>query len=542
MGNSNGNIHLYWEAFYSKEYPRLQGGFIWDMVDQGLKKICPSSGRTYFGYGGDFGDSINDAQFCINGIFSPDRKPHPSVHEIKYLQQAIQIFNKSISFIDDAICVAVVFTKDDDVSYLSWDQLQCSWMLHEVRGTKIVANSCLVRKEIESNLSVTITLPKELLNFDSIAWLSFRWDCCENDKKEWQTTTTIASGQIQICDNYTVFSSRIMDQTSFTTTYLHTNESVEIWQNNCRIAIVNTSDGMLHSFLTRNGTEVLRSPLRFNITRAFTDNDRGGIDRMKHLMPRWVGWKISLVEKVVSNKSYGYWWRKAGLDPSFPPQSNCTNLEVKKNGNNVVVQVENSVKSSFTKSPIANQTIIYTFFPRGAIMVNVKTVVSDRMKGVTSIPRIGFSCQIDKSFHNIEYFGRGPYENYCDRKQGSEMRTWVTSASKMGYDYIVPSENGNRCDCFYASFTDNTSNGFSVVAKDRYMPFQFSALLHSQKELHEALHTYDLDKRSDGNDNIFLSIDSHHMGIGGDVGWSPCVYPQYILKPRPDGIMYYATE
>jgi beta-galactosidase len=130
MGNSNGNIHLYWEAFYSKEYPRLQGGFIWDMVDQGLKKICPSSGRTYFGYGGDFGDSINDAQFCINGIFSPDRKPHPSVHEIKYLQQAIQIFNKSISFIDDAICVAVVFTKDDDVSYLSWDQLQCSWMLH----------------------------------------------------------------------------------------------------------------------------------------------------------------------------------------------------------------------------------------------------------------------------------------------------------------------------------------------------------------------------------------------------------------------------
>jgi beta-galactosidase/beta-glucuronidase len=198
MGNSNGNIHLYWEAFYSNKYPRLQGGFVWDMVDQGLRKICPSSGRKYFAYGGDFEDRINDAQFCINGIFSPDREPHPSVHEIKYLQQPIQIFSKSISIADDVIRVTVLFTKSDDVAYLSWDQLECAWMLHEVKGTKIVGNRYLVRKETDQRMSVTITLSNELLTRDSIAWLSFRWDCSENDKKEWRTTTLVANGQIQI--------------------------------------------------------------------------------------------------------------------------------------------------------------------------------------------------------------------------------------------------------------------------------------------------------------------------------------------------------
>jgi hypothetical protein len=94
MSNSNGNLHYYWDAFWDDNLPRLQGGCIWDMIDQG---ICvagsPSNANpsSYFAYGGDFNDPINDAQFCINGMFSPDREPHPAVHEIKYLQQPVHI-------------------------------------------------------------------------------------------------------------------------------------------------------------------------------------------------------------------------------------------------------------------------------------------------------------------------------------------------------------------------------------------------------------------------------------------------------------------
>jgi len=88
MGNSNGNLHLYWKEFWNPDIPRLQGGYIWDMVDQGLRLPCEDHpDGFYYGYGGDFGDKCNDLQFCINGMFSPDREPHPAVTEIKFLQQ-----------------------------------------------------------------------------------------------------------------------------------------------------------------------------------------------------------------------------------------------------------------------------------------------------------------------------------------------------------------------------------------------------------------------------------------------------------------------
>lgn len=80
MGNSLGAFYKYWQAF--REFPRLQGGFIWDWVDQGISK-WDSEGRHYWGYGGDFGDTINDRQFCINGLLFPDRTPHPALHEVK---------------------------------------------------------------------------------------------------------------------------------------------------------------------------------------------------------------------------------------------------------------------------------------------------------------------------------------------------------------------------------------------------------------------------------------------------------------------------
>jgi beta-galactosidase len=82
MNNSNGNLHLYWEKFWDASLPRLQGGYIWDFKDQGLRKKT-KDGREFFAYGGDFGDTINDKQFCINGMFSPDLDPHPSVGEIQ---------------------------------------------------------------------------------------------------------------------------------------------------------------------------------------------------------------------------------------------------------------------------------------------------------------------------------------------------------------------------------------------------------------------------------------------------------------------------
>ena len=95
MGNSCGNLDAYWRAFRDPERPRCQGGFIWDFVDQGLERTDARTGRRYWAYGGDFGDSPNDKQFCINGIVFPDRSPHPALEELRgerlVLQRELQL-------------------------------------------------------------------------------------------------------------------------------------------------------------------------------------------------------------------------------------------------------------------------------------------------------------------------------------------------------------------------------------------------------------------------------------------------------------------
>lgn len=552
MGNSNGNIHLYWEYFYSNKFPRLQGGFIWDMIDQGIRKVCPSTGVAYFGYGGDFGDEINDAQFCINGIFSPDREPHPSVHEIKYLQQPIQILAVE-QFLNggDSGNVTIAFAKQDDVSYLSWNSLKFVWELYDVKGEVFVGGKHSFSNQNNTSISVTVKIPSDFLGKATKVWLNFGWYCDDRDRKEWQNTSLISQDQIELraATKFDNTSRLIANPASPMILKCERSENeVEIWTQNSELdgfkrrAVISSVDGMLVSFVTKRGIEVLMSPFQFNMTRAFTDNDRGGIERIKHLMPRWVAWKISVVEDFISNKSYSYWWLKAGLDPISPPFTKCISLEVTEECEKIIITARNEVLCPSTNILLATQSIEYTFNALGGILVRAKTMLSKRLAKVTSIPRLGFTAKINKTFYNIKYFGRGPFENYCDRKEGSKIMNWSTSPNSMGYTYIVPSENGNRCDCFHASFCDDSSSGFSIVAKNAETPFQFSALLHSQQELHKATHTHELIQREDGTDPIYLCIDSHHMGVGGDVGWSPCVYPEYLLRPRLSEKYYYLTE
>jgi beta-galactosidase len=150
-----------------------------------------------------------------------------------------------------------------------------------------------------------------------------------------------------------------------------------------------------------------------------------------------------------------------------------------------------------------------------------------------SIPRIGYTFCINRKFKNITYLGRGPEENYPDRKSGSMTGIW-SSKKSLGYDYIVPSENGNRCNCSWLLFENDAMDGFLVVAsQDGKGPdhFGFSALLHSQKELQMATHTTQLEVRDPEKHPFYVNLDLYQMGIGGDVGWSPCVYDDYILKP-----------
>jgi hypothetical protein len=328
----------------------------------------------------------------------------------------------------------------------------------------------------------------------------------------------------------------------------HSNESVDIWltdihntYSKVKIASISNSNGQLISFSTPCGFSAIPNVgMMPNYTRAATDNDRGGIDQLGDMLPRWVATKLKISMSMQPLYKYSHWyrWKRSGLDPNSPPQVICRGIDVEEDhDSNVIIKSKNEVISSAGKK-LFFQLVTYEINPDG--MIHILNVIKPlkSAKILESIPRLGFSLSIDKSLHNILYMGRGPGENYCDRKSGSDMGIWRTSPSNMAYHYIVPSENGNVSDCSWASFTNKEGKGIIVVNDEKNdnqqnsEGFHFSALLHEQKELHNATHTYQLEDRKDGDSSIFVNLDHYQMGIGGDLSWMPCVLPIYHLKPR----------
>ena len=240
------------------------------------------------------------------------------------------------------------------------------------------------------------------------------------------------------------------------------------------------------------------------------------------------------MEHAFFNYSYWYRWRRLGLDPESPPTVECDSIQLVGESRSRVY-IHAKITTSANGKLLFRQNISYIFSSDGTVKVRTFTHPTGLLRNAASLPRIGYSLCINNNLTGIIYLGRGPGENYPDRKAGSDLGMWSTSPKSMGYEYIVPCENGNRSDCSWALFRSETrpSDGFMIVAADDSSKegFHFSALLHSQSELHRATHTHQLEDREEGEHPIYVNLDLDAMGIGGDVGWSPCVYEDYQLKP-----------
>jgi len=552
MGNSNGNINLYWKTFWDKRLPRLAGGFIWDMVDQGIRKIDPETKAEYFAYGGDFGDVINDKQFCINGIFSPDREEHPAVAEIKYLQQPISIEaeRKDAKKIFVTSDMKVQIYLRNRFLFRKLDQIEFNWSVTSDASLDVVHTSETRSVPVDGMLSIDLDHESKKLIGNCCLWLNIQCMVQGEDHVIAREQFELLGESEELELDYEIINAPCKDNQGKRLEIVNGESSTEVWlltknrnDQKTKIAAIDHSSGLLITHATQSGfgTMADNTGLSPNYTRAVTDNDRGGIDRIKHLMPKWVAMKISLVERTFFDYSYWFHWKKIGFDPASPPQCVCLNIQSSddESSNDQIVSIRaNCVIVSSHGKRLFKQDIKYNIYPNGRIHIINEIHPMKSIEKIISLPRLGFSLCIDKSMHNILYLGRGPKENYVDRKSASSMGIWETSPAQMQYQYIVPSENGNVCDCSWLAFRNSDGNGILIV-NDRSDElneecsegFQFSAHLHSQEELHLATHTNQLQQRSDGMSSIFVNLDHYQMGIGGDVGWLPCVYPQFHLKP-----------
>ncbi len=474
MNNSLGGFARYWDAF--RQYPRLQGGFIWDFVDQGISRIS-DDGKPYWAYGGDFGDTPNDRQFCLNGVFFPDRTPHPSLYEVQKAQQFFQF--KLISTKPLQIEV------QSEYLFRHTDHEQLRWQIMQQGELKALGEMELTLPPEGSQI---LTLCEELPQSSNggEVWLDVSVHLTQDTpwadtgfavaKEQWPLPTVLARNSIDLSKAGAIPS--LVDQ----------GNSWMI-QSGTQAWILNKKSGLLTDWVC-DEKSLLLSALTEQFIRAPIDNDIGASEA-DHVDPNaWIAR-----------------WDAAGLNQL---QSRCFYIQAYTGLDGVIVQAERGYFHD-DKLLIRSEWQYY-FSAQGTVRIGITTHASE---GLPSLARLGLVLHLDETADNISWLGRGPHENYPDRKTAAHIGHWQLPLSEMHTPYIFPCENGLRCDTRLLQVGNLEVSGL----------FHFRVSPYSTKQLTDTRYQYQLQPEK----GLYLHLDGFHMGIGGDDSWSPSVHPDYQL-------------
>ena len=428
MGNSSGNLWDQWKAIY--KYPNLQGGFIWDWVDKGILEK-DKNGREYYTYGGDYGvNAPSDGNFLCNGIVNPDRTPHPAMAEVKYAHQ-------NIGF--EAIDLANGLFRVTNRFYFT--NLKKYMVHYSVTANNKVVRSGKVSLDIEPQASKEFTVPVGNLKPQAGTEYFVNFNVTTVEKEP-----LIPIGHEIACDQFRlpIENPKKTFKTSGPKLTVSTNGD-NLSASSSKVNFVfNRKTGIVTSYKV-DGTEYFSEGfgIQPNFWRAPTDNDYGN-----GMPKRLQVWKES-------SKNF-----------------NVTDATVTMDGNNAEVNVNYLL-------PAGNLYIVnYTIYPSGAVNVAARftstdmdaaqTEVSEATRTATftpgrdaarkeasklNVPRIGVRFRLPASMNQVEYFGRGPAENYLDRNAGSMIGLYKSTAEELYFPYVRPQENGHHTDTRWVSLS-----------------------------------------------------------------------------------------
>ncbi|CAN0916971.1 lacZ [Linum grandiflorum] len=490
MGNSNGSLDEYWEAIDSTF--GLQGGFIWDWVDQGLLKES-TDGSKHWAYGGDFGDTPNDLNFCLNGLIWPDRTPHPAMHEVKYVYQPIKVSMKDGK-------LKIINTNFFDTTQL----LGFTWAAH---GDGIELGS--------GKLSVPVIEPQKSyeMEWESGPWYSL-W-ASSNARELFMTVTAkllqsthwleaghiISSTQLQLPGRKEISPHALKSKDATISTEV-VGDVIRISHQSLWEITLNKLTGAIASWKVK-GVPVLNKGIFPCFWRAPTDNDKGGEDR-----------------------SYYSKWKAAHLDSVVFQTKSCS-IQNSANDHVKIEVIYSGVPSDGDGSTVLFQVeMTYIIYGSGDLIVECKATPS---LNLPPLPRVGVEFHLEKTMDQVNWYGRGPFECYPDRKAAAHVGVYEQKVSDMHVPYIVPGECGGRTDVRWVTFRDKDGVGIFASTYGSSPPLQVSASYYSTVELDRATHN---ERLIQGND-IEVHLDHKHMGLGGDDSWSPCVHDKFLVAAVP---------
>ncbi|MBN1780792.1 DUF4981 domain-containing protein [bacterium] len=474
MGNSVGNLYDYWDAFY--ENPRAQGGFIWDFADQALRQ------GSHFAYGGDWGDEPNDGNFCANGIVSADRTLQPEIWEVKKQYQNIVVHAVDILKGDLEIENRFLFTNvnafDNEWILYADDQKIASGAIADKDVPPLTRKSVHIDFDLPDKkpgteywLDVHFSLPA------ATSWAEAGHEIAWSQFKVPATAPAAAAADIKAMPEL-----KVQDGKDFCRI---TGKDFEIR--------FDKKKGTLDSYSVRKVTLFREGPAP-NFWRAPTDNDIGC-------------WHM---EKVSST------WKPAGSSRVL------TGFDVE-----TVSKCEVKIRTDFSipSSVPSRWSAVYTVYGSGDVIIENEFVPgSDKLP---LIPEISLIMTLPGSFEKITWYGRGPEENYCDRKQGYRVGVYEDSVQRFMVPYIRPQETGNRTDVRWATLTD--ARGFGLMAAGDPL-MEINALHATPWDLDGPRHPDEVQLRPD----ITLRLIYRQTGLGGNNSWSKSgmPYEQYRIKPE----------
>ena len=482
MGNSQGGFKEYWDLI--RKYPNLQGGFIWDFVDQ---SCCwkGKDGVMIYAYGGDFNRfDASDNNFCDNGLISPDRVPNPHMYEVGYFYQNIWTTPADLSK-GEVNVFNENFFRDLSAYYMEWQVLKDGKIIRtgRVDDLKIAPQETA---KITLNIGKTCTCKEWLLN------VSYK---LKNREGLLPAGFTVAKNQLTLND----YKAPSMDLKNVETTNVATvvpqiidnQYHYLIVKGNNFVAEFNKQNGYLSKYAV-DGTEMLKegAALTPNFWRAPTDNDMGA----------------GLQNKYAA-------WKNPGLK--------LVSLNSKTENDQIVVNAEYDMKNVSAKLYLT-----YVINNEGAIKVTQK-MTADKNATVSPMFRFGMQMQMPKCFETVEYYGRGPVENYSDRNHSTDLGIYRQSVNEQFYSYIRPQETGTKTDIRWWKQLNAGGNGLKVVGD---APFSASALHYTicsldDGEQKDQRHSPEVQKADLTN----LIIDKAQMGLGCVNSWGALPLPQYML-------------
>ncbi len=460
MGNSLGNFEDYWKHF--RAHDRLCGGYIWDFADQSIKRTA-ADGTVEYTYGGDWGDKPNDGTFAFNGIVRADRSPNPAFYEVRKVYQQIW------------------FERDGDRLILKNEFMFTPLSAYGAKFELLINGKAV--KSIECDLPDVqplsvgeMPLPIEIPSEEGEISLNC-YAVVKEDSGVFVKGDVIAENQI----DFTGYVPKRFTEAQGKTVFFEDSRIlIECGNLKCE---VNKNSGYITS-IVKNGTEQLTTPLRPNFWRARIDNDKSP------QLPEFA-------QSILGKKYFKV----------------CDERLVKSN----MVISDKRVEIDWGCFP--QLSVLKTVYEAGEDGLRVYMRVRNN---IFSLPRYGFRAGLAAD-DRVEFFGRGPHENYCDRKAAAKLGVYEGTVADFEHDYLVPQENGNHCDTRYLT----VGNG-GLIFEALEKPFEFSVHDYTQEALDDATHAHELRH----GECLEVFIDGMQRGVGGDIPALACTKKRYKILPN----------